>query len=1198
MAFVHLHVHTEYSLLDGANKISEYVKRVKELGMNAAAITDHGVMYGVIDFYEAAKAAGIKPILGCEVYVAPNSRFDKEITGGEDRYNHLILLAENEQGYKNLMKIVSIGFTEGYYYKPRVDKEVLARYHEGLICLSACLAGSVPRMITRGQLEDAREEARWFKETFGPGNYYLELQDHGLPDQRLVNMELLNISRELDIPLAATNDCHYTYPEDAEPHDVLICVQTKKTINDPDRMRSYEGGQFYVKSEEEMRAVFPYAPEALENTALIAERCNVEIRFGERKLPHYEVPEGYDSWTYLNKLCDDGLKRRYASCAEGAEPSEESRMLRERLDHELSIIREMGFVDYFLIVWDFINYSKSHGIPVGPGRGSAAGSIVSYCIGITDTDPIRYQLLFERFLNPERVSMPDIDVDFGTFRRQDVIDYVSEKYGPEKVVQIIAFGTLKAKAAIGAVGRALDIPFARRNEISKMIPNDLGITLDKALEMNPDLRALYEQDSEVMRLIDMSRKLEGLPRSVTLHAAGVVICPEAADNLIPLSRGGDNNPITTQFPAPTLEHLGLLKMDFLALRNLDVIVQAVDYIRTGRGEEIDINALDYSDPKVFSYIGTGKCDGIFQLESSGMKNFMKELRPGNLEDVIAGLALYRPGPMSIIPQYIESREHPEKVHYDCDRLEPILAPTYGFIVYQEQVMRIVRDLAGYTMGRSDNLRRAMSKKKAKDMDRERAIFVYGNDSEIEKAKEEGKPESEWPRPVPGCVRNGIGEEVANGIYDLLIRFADYGFNKSHAASYAMISYQTAWLKYYYPAEYMAALMTSVADSAKKVAAYNMIARQMGLKLLPPDVNRGGVGFTVSGDGIVYSLVAISGIGNGFVQELMDEREAHGEFRDAADFLERMIPKGVNKRQVENLIKAGAMDCFGATRKQLMYVYQPLMDSITKQKKQEMNGQISLFDLGDEELKKSVTVSLPENVGEYPRDVLLSFEKEMLGIYVSGHPLEEYSGLWDRIIGNLTSDLQTENDGDGEEDAPGEQVEEELKVSDGELISLGGILEEVKVIYTRKGDAMAYLTLEDMVSQAEIIAFPKIYRENQRILTEGAKLLIRGKVQLQEERNAKLIAESIVPFEEIPRTLWLQFDSKGQKEELWPQIDRLLTENEGGDGVKLYFADADRIQELPPDHCVHADLGLREKLEALLGRDNVRLTYRPPVMRRS
>ena len=817
MSFVHLHVHTEYSLLDGSNKIKEYVARVKELGMNSAAITDHGVMYGVIDFYRAARAQGIKPILGCEVYVAPNSRFDREVTGGDDRYYHLVLLAENNEGYANLMKIVSKGFVEGYYYRPRVDKEVLRQYHGGIIALSACLAGEVQRYIVKGLYDEAKKTALEYRDIFGEDNYFLELQDHGLPDQALVNQQLLKMSEETGIELVATNDVHYTYAEDAVPHDILLCIQTGKKLSDENRMR-YEGGQYYVKSPEEMEKLFPYALQALDNTQRIADRCSVEIEFGVTKLPKYDVPDGYTSWEYLQKLCREGLEKRYGV------PSQE---LKNRLDYELNTIKNMGYVDYFLIVWDFIKYAKDHGIAVGPGRGSAAGSIVSYCLGITTIDPIRYQLLFERFLNPERVSMPDIDVDFCFERRQEVIDYVVRKYGKDRVVQIVTFGTLAARGVIRDVGRVMDLPYAFVDSIAKMIPQELNITIDKALKENPELRRTYETDEQVKTLIDMGKRLEGLPRHSSMHAAGVVISQKSVDEYVPLSRAADGT-ITTQFTMTTLEELGLLKMDFLGLRTLTVIQNAVNMARR-KQPDLDVEKIDYDDQKVMDYIGTGKTDGIFQLESAGMKSFMKELKPHSLEDIIAGISLYRPGPMDFIPQYIKGKNDASSITYDCPQLKPILEPTYGCIVYQEQVMQIVRDLAGYTLGRSDLLRRAMSKKKGDVMQKERQIFVYGD----------------LDTNVPGCIKNGIDEKTANKIYDEMIDFAKYAFNKSHAAAYAVVAYQTAWLKYYYPVEFMAALMTSVIENPSKVAEYIYACRQMNIQILPPDINKGEADFIVS-----------------------------------------------------------------------------------------------------------------------------------------------------------------------------------------------------------------------------------------------------------------------------------------------------------------------------------------------------------------
>ena len=923
MSFAHLHVHTEYSLLDGSNKIKECVARVKELGMNSIAITDHGVMFGVIDFYRAAKAAGVKPILGCEVYVAPGSRFDKEATGsGDDRYYHLVLLAENDLGYHNLMKIVSKGFTEGYYYKPRVDLEVLREYHEGIIALSACLAGEVQKNIMRGMYSEGKQAALRYQDIFGKGNFFLELQNHGMTEQQMVNQSLLRMSNETGIELVATNDVHYTYAEDEKPHDMLLCIQTGKKLADEDRMR-YEGGQYYIKSEDEMKTLFPYALQALENTQKIADRCNVEIEFGVTKLPKYDVPDGYTSWEYLNKLCYEGLAERY--------PDDES--LKERLEYELGVIKSMGYVDYFLIVWDFIKYARDHGIMVGPGRGSAAGSIVAYCLGITSIDPIKYQLLFERFLNPERVSMPAIDVDFCFERRQEVIDYVVRKYGTDRVVQIVTFGTMAARGVIRDVGRVMDLPYAFVDSISKMVPKELNITLEKALKMSPDLKKAYDGDPQVKELIDMSMRLEGLPRHTSMHAAGVVISQKAIDEYVPLSLGSDGS-VTTQFTMTTLEELGLLKMDFLGLRTLTVIQDATRLAEISSGKSIDINQIDYDDKAVLNSIGTGKTDGVFQLESAGMKSFMKELKPQSLEDIIAGISLYRPGPMDFIPQYIKGKNHPETITYDCPQLEPILAPTYGCIVYQEQVMQIVRDLAGYTLGRSDLLRRAMSKKKGDVMQRERQNFVYGN-------PDEG---------VPGCIANGISEKIANKIYDEMIDFAKYAFNKSHAAAYAVVSYQTAWLKYYYPVEFMAALMTSVIDNPGKVAEYIYACRQMGIEILPPDINKGYGSFSVDKGRIRYGLIAIKSIGRPVIESIIKEREERGEFKNLKDFIERLSGKEVNKRTIESFIKSGAFDGLGGTRKQFMVIYIQILDQVNQERKYSMTGQMSLFDLVSDDQK--------------------------------------------------------------------------------------------------------------------------------------------------------------------------------------------------------------------------------------------------------
>lgn len=1150
MAFTHLHVHTEYSLLDGSNKIKEYVKRIKELGMDSGAITDHGVMYGVIDFYKEARANGIKPILGCEVYVAPNSRFDKELTGGEDRYHHLVLLAENNIGYSNLMKIVSIGFTEGYYYKPRVDMEVLNKYHEGIIALSACLAGEVPRLIVKGLYQEAKNCVQKYLDCFGRGNYFLELQDHGIPAQKTVNASLMRISKEMDIPLVATNDIHYTYAEDEKSHDILLCIQTAKKVSDSDRMR-YDGGQYYVKSELEMRELFPYAQEAVTNTALIAERCNVEIEFGVTKLPRFEVPKGYDSWTYLNKICFDGLKERY--------PDDDGTLV-EKLNYELDVIKNMGYVDYFLIVWDFINWSRENGIPVGPGRGSAAGSIVSYCLQITNIDPIRYGLLFERFLNPERISMPDIDIDFCYERRQEVIDYVSQKYGADKVVQIITFGTMAAKGVIRDVGRALDLPYNFCDSIAKMIPNELNITIERALEINPEFRELYKNDEQVHYLIDMCKRLEGLPRHTSMHAAGVVICQRPADELVPLSRGSDGS-ITTQFPMTTIEELGLLKMDFLGLRTLTVIKNAVENVEKTTGIFIDVDKIDYDDKKVLASLGTGKTDGVFQLESQGMKNFMKELKPQSLEDVIAGISLYRPGPMEFIPAYIRGKNNHAEVTYACPQLEPILAPTYGCIVYQEQVMQIVRDLGGYTMGRSDLVRRAMSKKKASVMEQERANFVHGNEAEQ----------------VPGCTANGIPEAVADHIYDTMIDFAKYAFNKSHAACYAVVAYQTAYLKYYYPVEFMAALLTSVIDNSSKVSEYIMVCRSMGIKILPPDINEGEVGFSVSNAAIRYALTAIKNVGRPIINAIVEERRAHGAYQSLKDFIERTQGNDVNKRAIENFIKAGAFDSFGATRKQHMSVYVQILEDITHSKRGITAGQMSLLDIVSDEQREELEIKLPD-VGEYEKELLLSFEKEVLGFYVSGHPMEEYQALWEKHISAKTSDFFLDEETNA------------VLLQDGARATIGGMIADKKIKYTKNDKIMAFLTLEDLVGSVEVIVFPNAYEKYSAQLMEDNKVFIEGRISVEEDRVGKLICEKVTSFCDIPCKVWIKFSNLNTYVEKEPMLFDAIFDSDGKDSVVIYIEETRQKKTLPPNKNIQADSELLERLRALFGEGNVKVAY--------
>ena len=1149
MAFTHLHVHTEYSLLDGSSKIKELTARAKELGMDSMAITDHGVMYGVIDFYRAAREVGIKPILGCEVYVAPGSRFDRESGAGEDRYYHLVLLAENNTGYKNLMKIVSKGFVDGFYYKPRVDLKLLTTYHEGIIALSACLAGEVQKYLVRGMYEEAKRSALRYHEIFGKDHFYLELQDHGMPEQKMVNQGLLRLSQDTGLELVATNDIHYTYAEDAKAHDILLCIQTGKKVTDEDRMR-YEGGQYYCKSEEEMRKLFPYAQEAIDNTHKIAERCNVEIEFGVTKLPKYQVPEGFDSWTYLNHLCREGFKTRYP---------DDNGTLSRRLDYELGVIRTMGYVDYFLIVWDFINYARSQNIMVGPGRGSAAGSIVSYTLGITNIDPVRYNLLFERFLNPERVSMPDIDVDFCYERRQEVIDYVVRKYGKDQVVQIVTFGTLAAKGVVRDVGRVLDLPYAMCDSIAKMIPNDLGMTLDKALTANPDLKKLYNEDEQVKYLIDMSKRLEGLPRHTSMHAAGVVIGSRSIDEFVPLSRAADGT-ITTQFTMTTIEELGLLKMDFLGLRTLTVIQNAVRLAEKDYGIKLDMDHIDCNDKKVLESIGTGRTEGVFQLESGGMKSFMKELKPENLEDIIAGISLYRPGPMDFIPRYLKGKNDKNSITYECPQLEPILSPTYGCIVYQEQVMQIVRDLAGYTMGRSDLVRRAMSKKKTAVMEKERQNFVYGNEKEG----------------VKGCIANGIDEKTADHIYDEMIDFAKYAFNKSHAAAYAVVSYQTAYLKYYYPKEFMAALMSSVMDNVSKFSEYILTCRRMmDIAILPPDINEGESGFSVSGDGIRYGLSAIKSVGRPVVDAILEERKKNGVFSSMEDFINRMTNKEVNRRTIENFIKSGAMDSLPGTRRQKVAVAPVLLDNKARERKNAWEGQMSLFDPVSEEEKKEYQVSFPD-VGEYSKEELLAFEKDILGVYISGHPLDDYEGLWRKNITATAADFIVDEE------------TEEAAVKDGMKAVVGGLVAGKVVKTTRSNQLMAFITLEDLMGSVEVIVFPKNYEADRDILTEDSKIFIKGRVSLGDEPVGKLVCEQVIPFAKVPRELWLQFEDKEMYQAMEGTILGILKESEGPDRVVIYLKKERAKKILPANWKVEAAGELLDTLVCKLGEKNVKL----------
>ena len=1159
MHFTHLHVHTEYSLLDGSNKIKEYVARVKELGMDSAAITDHGVMYGVISFYKTARAAGINPILGCEVYVSPGSRFDREVVRGmnEDRYYHLILLAENNTGYANLVRIVSAGYVDGYYYKPRVDKEILRQYHEGIIATSACLAGEVQRYLVRDQYEKAKETALEYQDIFGKGNYFLELQDHGIPDQQKINPLLVKMSRETGIELVCTNDAHYTYAEDAEPHDALLCLQTGHKLKDEDRMR-YEGGQYYVKSPEEMARLFPYAPEALENTWKIAQRCHVELEFGVAKLPHYEVPDGSSSWEYLNRLCREGLSRQYP---------EVTPELEERLNYELNVIRDMGYVDYFLIVWDYIHYARSQGIAVGPGRGSAAGSMVSYCLGITQLDPLRYQLLFERFLNPERVSMPDIDVDFADERRQEVIDYVIRRYGKENVAQIITFGTMAARGVVRDVGRVMDLPYALCDTIAKMVPQVADITLDKALEMNPELKKLYDSDEQIHRLIDLSRRLEGLPRNTSTHAAGVVICAKKVDEYVPLYRGQDGT-LMTQYEKTPLEELGLLKMDFLGLRTLSVIRNASRMASESSGQAIDMDQCTYDDPKVFAYISTGHTEGIFQLESTGMMSFMKELQPRSLEDVIAGISLYRPGPMDFIPQYIRGKNDPASIRYDCPQLEPILEPTYGCIVYQEQVMQIVRDLGGYSMGRSDLVRRAMSKKNTQMILQERQNFVYGNEQEG----------------VSGCISRGIPEEVANRIFDEMVDFGRYAFNKSHAAAYALLTYQTAWLKFYYPVEYMAALMTSVLDNSGKVAQYIQVCRQMKIEVVPPDINQGEQGFTVHDGRIIYALSAIKGIGEPVTDVITRERQQAGAFTDLQNFLDRVTSREVNKKAVENFIKAGALDSLGGSRHQMMMVYERVMDDAARRRKNELSGQMSLFDLMGEEERRAYSVRYPD-VPEFEDGQKLAFEKEVLGIYVSGHPLQSDELLWRKTITATSADFMLPEEGGGGPNA-----------ADDSRQTVGGLVSKVTLKYTKQNKTMAFVTLEDLVGTVEVLVFPRDYEKYGKLFTQDARVFVSGRVSAEDDKASKLICERVWLFEDTPRDLWIRFDNQAAYEQSSDHLKELLQGDGGSDEVIIYLQDTKQYMRLGRRLGVRITPALTGRLKEAFGEESVRIAPRSQVRR--
>ena len=1239
MSFVHLHVHTMYSLLDGSSKIKEIVKQTKALGMDALAITDHGVMYGAIDFYKACLEEGIKPIIGCEVYVASGSRFDREEKNGA-RYDHLLLLCENNTGYQNLMKLVSRGFTEGFYYKPRIDFELLKQYHEGLIATSACLAGVVARPLLNVSYEKAVEVAKAYKELFGEDHFYLELQDHhDASEQTQLNQALLRMSKELDLPLIATNDVHYVYPSDKEAHDILLCIQTGKKLSDEDRMR-YEG-DYYLTSPEEMRELFPYAPEAIDNTGKIAERCNVTISFHERKLPRYPLPEGWTAEALLRDLCYRGLRERYPECMPDYKGAEKPRYtyeeLTKRLEYEIGVIVNMGFTEYFLIVWDFIHFAREHGIKVGPGRGSGVGSLVSYTLYITSVEPLRYSLLFERLLNPERVSMPDIDTDFCYRHRQEVIDYVAEKYGKDCVAQIVTFGTMSARLVLRDVGRVMDMPYGDVDKIAKMVPNELNITLDQALEKNPELKSAYEEDEKVQKLIDMGRRLEGLPRHTSTHAAGVLITASQTSDYVPLCTNDGN--VVTEYTMNTLEELGLLKMDFLGLRTLTVIGDAVDMIKKTDGIDIDIDNMGYEDPEVYQMISQGKTDGVFQLESAGMTQFMRELKPQNLEDVIAGISLYRPGPMDFIPKYLKGKKDQSSIRYLTPELEPILKNTYGCIVYQEQVMQIVRDLAGYTMGRSDLVRRAMSKKKADVMAKERQNFVYGN-------PEEG---------VDGCVKRGIDPKIAETIYEEMSDFARYAFNKSHAAAYAVVAYQTGWLRCHYPVEFMASMMNTYPG---KVTEYIQSIRAENIELLPPDINQSYTGFSVVAEPdktgkkvkkIRYGLSSIKNVGASLIDRMTAEREKNGPFVSMTDFCRRMQDLDLNKRAMENLIKAGAFDSLGGKRAQYLQAYTMIMDGASEWKKNMMAGQIDLFDFGMESGNEDASAEddprldpLP-SVEEYPEAVRLSFEKEVLGIYLTGHPLLQDEALWKKTISNVSLDFQYTAE---EEDEPsssgfaGENGDEAAKLTDGQEVVVGGLIAAKTIKSTKTNKLMAFITLEDLYGTVEVLIFPNRYEEAKAFLDADAKVFVRGRVSLEEEDDSKVIAESIVPFanadelkkfrkgrrEYVPmsdqdpatmpygdvppaasyenmapaalydsaalaraangKVIWLRLEDKEAWEKNREEICRILADDPGTRPVKIYLQKTKERLQAPNKYNTALAARTLKKLFELLGESNV------------
>ncbi|SDZ21531.1 DNA polymerase-3 subunit alpha [Proteiniborus ethanoligenes] len=1152
--FIHLHVHTQYSLLDGASRVNKLLDKAKELGMDSIAITDHGVMYGIVDFYKTAVKKGVKPILGCEVYISKGKYTEKDPVRDKGQY-HLVLLAENNEGYSNLMKIVSEGFINGFYYRPRVDHSILKKYSKGIIALSSCLAGEVQQYLLEDNYDKAKRTALLYNDIFGQGNFYLELQDHGIREQKLVNQQLLKLSKETDIPLVATNDVHYINKEDSKFHDVLLCIQTGKTLEDEERMK-FPSSEFYLKSYEEMKSLFNGFNGALENTVQIAERCNVELDFNTLHLPGYTAPDGLTNSEYLRKLCYEGLKIKYKEIKEE---------LIERLEYEIQTIENMGYVDYFLIVWDFIKYAKDNGIMVGPGRGSAAGSLVSYTLGIIDIDPIKYGLLFERFLNPERVSMPDIDIDFCYERREEVIDYVISKYGSDKVAQIATFGTMAARAAIRDVGRAINMSYGEVDFIAKQIPMELGITIDRALEINKKLKESYDEDEDVKELIDLARSVEGLPRHTSTHAAGVVISKLPITEYVPLSRNNDS--ITTQFTMTELEELGLLKMDFLGLRTLTVIRDAVKLIEDNHGIKIDFSDSNYDDPEIYRMFSKGETLGIFQFESSGMRQFLKELKPTGFENIVAANSLYRPGPMNQIPRYIQNKNNPDSIKYLHSKLEPILDVTYGCMVYQEQVMQIVRDIGGFSMGRSDLVRRAMGKKKMDVMEEERKHFIYG------KKNEKGEME------ITGAIRNGVDEETANKIYDEMIDFANYAFNKSHSAAYAVVAYETAWLKHYYPVEFMAALITSIMGNTTSVSLYIQECKRLGIRILPPDINESHSKFTVSHKAIRFGLAAIKNVGAAAIDSIVKTREKSGKFSSFIDFCQRVDLNVINKRMIESMIKCGAFDSLGGNRAQLLAIYERILEGINQDRKRNVEGQFSLFESLSPESNPDLSIHILPNINEFPERTLLSMEKEMTGVYISGHPLSSYAEELRKISKITSADIV-----EGMESI---EIDKDT-IRDGKMVTIGGIIVKKQNKITKNNNMMAFATLEDLFGTIELIIFPATFDKYNKLIYEDSIVVIDGRLSINEEEEPKIIVETIRPLSKFKKEKLYIKIPKDKPLEYLEQIKEVLSQHNGQMPVYVYLEKKKSTIMADRDYWVNANEDLLNILEKMLGKDCIKV----------